>query len=223
MQLYTVVENNDNATKTVDGIYVEKKNYSNKELVEFIEIAKYYYIHIHTETESTDFNDNYSDSWDNYINCNYLNLVIKDDKLYGFIASGLSTYNGDFVVLTFDKPELKLIDGSVYSSIDKTFKLKKYDLPEEALDLIQNVRITRSYKCFRVIKEEEKFDSEGTDSYFINGFDCVVEDGKVLCIKCCDRTFVLDDFTTYEQNYVVDSVVGVVKYRYYYHIVMNKI
>ena len=131
--------------------------------------------------------------------------------------------NKDFVILTFDKTELILIDGSVYSSIDKTFKLKKYDLPVEVLDLVQSVRITRDYKCYKIVDEKEKFDTEGSDTYFINGFDCIVENGKVLGIKCCDRTFILHDLSTYKQDYTVDNVYGSVKYRNYYHIEMNKI
>lgn len=223
MELYTVVEKNENATKVLGGIYLEKKEYPNKQVKKFIDVAKYYYVKIYTETESTDFNDRYSDSWTNYIGCNFLNVVIKDDEVYGFIANGLGRDNDDFVVLTFEKRELKLIDGSVYSSVDKTFTLCEYDLPEEALDLVQNIRITRSYKCFKLKDDKEKLDIEGSTTYFLNAFDCIISEGEVLGVKCCDRTFMLADETTFIQDYIEEKVHGSMKYRYYYHIELNKI
>lgn len=223
MELYTVVERNENAKKALGGIYILKKEYSNKEVNKFLEIAKHYYIHIHTETDSTDFNDRYSDSWDNYITCNYLNLVIKEDELFGFIAYGLGKYDEDVVILTFDKTELTLLDGSCYSSIDRTFKLKKYDLCEEVLDLVQTLRVTRKYKCYKLVDEKEVFDSEGSDTYFLNGFDFVVLDGKAKEVKCCGRSFELANLDTYKQEYVVENTHGVVKYRYYYQTVLHKI
>ena len=223
MELFTVVEKNENANKVLGGYYIEKKKYSNKEVSKFIEVAKHYYVKVHTETESTDFNDRYSDSWDNYIGCNTLNLVIKEDEVYGFIASGLRKHDEDFVVLTFDKPKLTLIDGSVYSSVDKTYTLHKYNLPIEALDLVQKVTVTRRFKCYKLVDGVEKFDSEGATIFYLNAFDAVIEDDKVLGVKCCDKIFLTDDLSTHNQEYVEEHTLGVIKYRYYYNIVLNKI
>ena len=216
MELYTVVEPNDNAVKAIGGIYIEKKEYSNKELKKYLEIAKHYYIHIYTETESTDFNDRYSDSWSKDIPCNYLNLVIKEDQLYGFIAYGLERLR-EIVILTFEKDSLRLFDGSDYSSIDREFTLKKYAFDEAVLDIPMKYKVTRTQTSYKV-KNDELVEPplEGRATYNLTCFDVVVSDGMPVGIKVGEVSFDLNNPETFVQEVISDDILGVQKYHNIY-------
>ena len=202
MELYTVVEKNDNAIKAVGGIYIEKKKYKKSELKSYLEIAKHYYVKVRSVSDSTDFNDRYHDEWTNYLPCNHLNMVIKEDKLYGFIAYGLARFEEDVVILTFEKNELTLCDGSCYSSIDRTFTLNKYEFNEEIY-----------YK----IKDGVEVDpNTGSATHYFMAFDVIVKDNKPVGLKTEKVLFDLLNPATFKQELVEEDVLGAQRYKNYY-------
>lgn len=217
MQLYTVVsECDENTIKAKGGIYIQKKEYSKKELAKYLEIAKHYYVKIHTETYETDFNDDYHDSWTNYIACNHLNMVIKDDELYGFVAYGLGRNEEDCVVLTFKNDTLRLYDGSDYSNIDREFYLLKYVFEEEVLDIPTKYKLVREATYYKIKNNEETDAETYISSYYFTCFDVVLEEGKPVALKTDKVVVNLNNPETFKQEFVEENVLGVQKYRIYY-------
>lgn len=214
MELYTVTEN-INGFKTIDGLYIEKKKYSNKELKKFLQIAKHYYIFVETESNSTDFNDSYSDSWTNIYPCNKLNLVIKNDEVFGFVACGLDKLNDELIIVNFDKEHYHTYDGSCYSNISKDYYLKKYEFSDDVLNAAIKYKLKHEVTYYKVKDGQEIFDETFYNEIYFNAFDILILDNKTLVLKYKQLEFNLCDEKTFVQNVVEEEVLGVITYRKY--------
>lgn len=193
MKLFTITNEENHEIVTYDNIYLRKAEYSRKECRAFIEEAKKYYFSYNVESESTDFNDRYSSSSIRYYQINLSNIVIKEDKFYGVIASGLGRFDNAYVICTFDKLSVNIYDGSCYSYVDKTYTLHKYDLPQEALDFVYKYKIVMDNKVYKFKNNEEILDSSQIISYYLCAGDVIMENGLPIGVKCEGHEYLLNN------------------------------
>ena len=215
MELFTVVNDSSDTIKCNSNIFIKKMEYSSVLLEQFIDVIKHYYVKMVGESEDTDFNDRYSSSWTNIFPCNLENVVIKDDKVFGFIVSGLNQVNEKLIVLTFDNDHYNYYDGSCYSYIEKDYYLKKYDFDSIYLDIAVSHKVKKSYKIYKIIDGKEVLDTEGEQTFDLTAFDIKEENGNILIVKN-DILFKYKDENSYIQENVKEYVLGVVSYREYF-------
>ena len=215
MELYTVINEEKYDVLANGTIKLKKASYSRRQCVEFLEEAKKYYYTRCIESESTDFNDRYSDSVTYYEQVNLDNIVIKENKFYGVIVVGLGEYDKKYIICTLDDNKYKDFDGSVYSYVDKTYTLKEYNLPEEALDFVFKYYIELDVEVYRQISEGEEFESKNTLKYYLTAFNVIMVDGKAVGVKYKEHEYRLDDLESMVYKYMEVKTYGH-KFNYYY-------
>lgn len=215
MELFTIANENDYEIKSYNKVYLKKISYSEEECIKILNEAKNYFFTRKIESESTDFNDRYSSSTTYYEQINYSNLVVKDNKFNGVVANGLGRYDDFYMVCTLEKIEASWYDGSVYSYIEKTYKLRKYDFPEEALEFIHKYHIHLNLIAKKVVDDEEILDFENNVDYYLTAFDVILVDGVAVGLKYNDHEFRLDVPGSIENKYVEVKYYAS-KFNYYY-------
>ena len=215
MKLFTITNEENHEIVTFDDIYLRKAEYSKKECKAFIEEAKKYYFTYLVESEDTDFNDRYSSSTKYYYQINLSNIVIKEDKFYGVVVSGLGRFNREYIICTFDEKEINIYDGSCYSYVDKTYTLCEYNLPQEALDFVFKYKIVMHQRVCKFINNEDIFDSESETSYYITAYDVIMENGIAVGLKYQGHEYLLNNPESLIYN-VTEEKSYDCKYHYYY-------
>ena len=183
MEIYTIATSDDYDVEANNNIYLKKVSYTFEESNRLLEVAKkYYYIYL-VESESTDFNDRYSSSNTYYEQINKSNMIVKDNEFYGVIVYGLEKHQKEFYVCTLDNVEYNNFDGSCYSYVDKTYTLREYNLPQEALDFVHKYHISLNIISYKITDSGEEFDFESNHEYYLTAFDVIMENGKAVGLK----------------------------------------
>ena len=203
MKLFTIATQQDHEIKTYNKHFIKLAYYTNEQCAQFLQSAKYYYIKLHGESESTDFNDNYSDSWTSYWPITLQNIVVKDGKFFGVVVCGNAKYDRDYIICTLNEPKAHWYDGSDYSSTSKDYYLQKYDLPECALDFAQAYHIAQVTNEYKKGNEGREDSLKQTYNYthLLMADDVLVENGLAIGVKHGDRTYLLADPTTLIQTF----------------------
>ena len=216
MELFTVVNKNDKAIKISKNIYVEKKEYDDEKAIEFARFAKSYYIKIRIISESTDFNDRYSDDVTRYVPCNWNNMVIKDGNLYGFIACGLEKYDSNnYVTLTFDDSKVSEYDGNCYSSMEKFYNLEKYDFNEEIISVANRYKLVRNVTYYKIRNGQKKHKETYKTEIYFTAFDVAIENDKPIGLKYADTIFKISDVNE-KISIFKENMLGAQLYHEYY-------
>ena len=125
MELYVI--NDKSELETYNKIKYEKKEYSGEILDNILNVASKYHIKEIYDYYYTDFNDNDSEYSSTFNEIKDESIVVKDDEFYGIYLKGGSMYKSYEVIVTLDKPEVKVGDGSSYSYTYWTWILMKKD------------------------------------------------------------------------------------------------
>lgn len=207
MKLFTLTTSNDHEIVTYHKQYLKLVEYSDDLCQQFLQSAKYYYIKLHAESESTDFNDSYSDSWTNYYPITLQNILVANGNFVGAVVQGTGKYEHSYVICTLDTPKAHWYDGSDYSSTSKDYFLLKYDLPECALDIAKDYVITQTslqYKKGNGTKPDKLLETYHY-THLLMAFDVLVENDVAVGVKKFDHTFLLADKSTLEYKVVADD------------------
>ena len=207
MKLHTLATPQNHEIVTYHKQYLKLVDYSNEDCQKLLDEAKYYYIKMCAESESTDFNDNYSDSWTNYYPITLQNILVANGKFVGAVAQGTGKYGRSYVICTLDIPKAHWYDGSDYSHVSKDFFLQKYDLPVSALDVAKDYHIEQTSLQYKKgdDSEQDKLLQTYHHTHLLMAFDVVVEDGVAIGVKQFEHTFLLDDQSTWEYKVVSDD------------------
>ena len=202
MKLYTIATQQDCEIVTYHKQYLKLAEYTQAHCQRLMDQAKYYYVKLHGESESTDFNDNYSDSWTNYYPITLQNILVANGNFVGAVVQGTGKYERSYVICTIDAPKAHWYDGSDYSSTSKDYFLLKYDLPECALDIAKDYVISQT--SLQYIKGNGSKPDKLTDTYnythLLMAFDVLVENGVAIGVKKFDHTFLLADQSTWSKQ-----------------------
>ena len=207
MKLFTLTTSTDHEIVTYHKQYLKLVEYSDDLCQQFLQSAKYYYVKMHAESESTDFNDNYSDSWTNYYPITLQNILVANGNFAGAVVQGTGKYERSYVICTLDTPKAHWYDGSDYSSTSKDYFLLKYDLPECALDIAKDYVITQTslqYKKGNGTKPDKLLETYHY-THLLMAFDVLVENDVAVGVKKFDHTFLLADKSTLEYKVVADD------------------
>ena len=202
MKLHTLATQQNHEIVTYHKQYLKLVEYTQADCQRLMDQAKYYYIKLHAESESTDFNDNYSDSWTNYYPITLQNILVANGNFVGAVVQGTGKYERSYVICTLDTTKAHWYDGSDYSSTSKDYFLLKYDLPECALDIAKDYVITQT--SLQYTKGNGSKPDKLTDTYnythLLMAFDVLVENGVAIGVKKFDHTFLLADQSTWSQQ-----------------------
>ena len=202
MKLHTLATQQNYEIVTYHKQYLKLVEYTQADCQRLMDQAKYYYIKLHAESESTDFNDNYSDSWTNYYPITLQNILVANGNFVGAVVQGTGKYERSYVICTIDAPKAHWYDGSDYSSTSKDYFLLKYDLPECALDIAKDYVITQT--SLQYTKGNGSKPDKLTDTYnythLLMAFDVLVENGVAIGVKKFDHTFLLADQSTWSKQ-----------------------
>ena len=182
MLFYTVTDKKEGALALPKNVFVIKEEYGSADAQAFLSYAKAFYIRIDTESDTTDFNDRYHDSWTRIVPCNAENLLIKDGIPFGFIAYGLAKFESPYIVLTEDAPKAWDGENSGYSSLDRDFRLCRYEKSEAVTDVASRYRLIMQAKEYklkdgRIMKKTEEVSERIT---YFTAFDVVEDEGSFL-------------------------------------------
>ena len=216
MLFYTVTPKKEGALALTKNLFVAKEEYFAAEAQAFLSYAKAFYIRIHTTSETTDFNDRYSDSWTQVIPCNAENLIVKEGAPFGFIACGLDKYKDTYIVLTEAEPRAWDGKNSGYSSLDRDFYLYRYEQSEEAVDIASRYRLVTTVRQYmlkdgRIMEKTEG--KSGRTTYF-TAFD-VTEENGVFLLGTDKVTFRIPEEENEVKELCEDSRFGARDYRTY--------
>lgn len=214
MLLYTVTHESESAIK-MNKIFVEKIEYGAEEVANFLSVAKNYYISLRTISESTDFNDRYSDDTTIDFPCNATNMIIKDNQIYGFIAFGNERHTDEIMIIKMGEKEVTYYDGSGYSSTERIATLCKYEFSEEVLNFAVKYKLNRKTIYKKLINGEEFEDDVYNSTFYFSAFNVTVENGKPVALNFDGESF--NPLTKEGRNKCVvkESVYGACKYRQY--------
>ncbi len=214
MKLHTVATFSDHQIETYHHQYLKLVEYTDQQCQQLMQQAKYYYVKMDGERESTDFNDRYSDSWTSFFPITLENILVEDGKFVGAVVSGTVTKRC-YVICTLQSPKANWYDGSSYSYTNKDYFLMQYDLPTSALDFAQTYHValeSKEYKRGNGTKAD-KLESTYNYVYPLMAWDVIVLDGIAVGAKHNDRTYLIgDDSTLTHQIVENDSYVST---RYY--------
>lgn len=202
MKLFTLATSTDYEIITYHKQYLKLVEYTDELCQQFLQSSKHYYIKLHGESESTDFNDNYSDSWTNYYPITLQNILVANGKFAGAVVCGTEKYAKNYIICTTDTPKAHWYDGSGYSSTSKDYFLLQYNLPESALDVAQNYYVaqtTLQYKKGNGTKPDKLTDTYNY-THLLTAFDVVVEDDVAIGVKLFDHIFLLADQSTWTKQ-----------------------
>ncbi|MBO5866590.1 MAG: hypothetical protein J6Q55_00855 [Clostridia bacterium] len=202
MKLHTLATQPDHEIVTYHKQYLKLVEYTQADCQRLMDQAKYYYIKMHGESESTDFNDNYSDSWTNYYPITLQNILVANGNFVGAVVQGTGKYERSYVICTIDASKAHWYDGSDYSSTSKDYFLLKYDLPECALDIAKDYVISQTslqYKKGNGSKPDKLTDTYNY-THLLMAFDVLVENGVAIGVKKFDHTFLLADQSTWSKQ-----------------------
>ena len=207
MKLYTIATQQDCEIVTYHKQYLKLAEYTQADCKRLMDQAKYYYVKLHGESESTDFNDNYSDSWTNYYPITLQNILVANGNFVGAVVQGTDKYERSYVICTLDTPNAHWYDGSDYSSTSKDYFLLKYDLPECALDIAKDYVITQTslqYKKGNGTKPDKLIETYHY-THLLMAFDVIVENDVAIGVNKFDHTFLLADQSTLEHKVIADD------------------
>ena len=93
-----------------------------------LNVAKKYFIHVSIESESTDFNDNYSDTYYKNYFIEPENIVVKNNEFYGVKVTATGDYSEKRTdILKLSDGALSINMGSEYARVCSTFRFLKLD------------------------------------------------------------------------------------------------
>lgn len=202
MKLHTLATQQNHEIVTYHKQYLKLVEYTQADCQRLMDQAKHYYIKMHGESESTDFNDNYSDSWTNYYPITLQNILVANGNFVGAVVQGTGKYERSYVICTLDTTKAHWYDGSDYSSTSKDYFLLKYDLPECALDIAKDYVITQTSLQYQKGNgsKPDKLTDTCNYTHLLMAFDVLVENGVAIGVKKFDHTFLLADQSTWSQQ-----------------------
>ena len=193
MKLFTIATKKEYEIETYHHEYIKKVEYSEADCKRFLEEAKKYYCKYIWESESTDFNDRYSDSSVSYYQINYENMIIKDNEFYGAVVCGLARHNSRYIICTLEKLNARYYDGSDYSYVEQNYQLQKYELPTSAIDFVQEYYIDKVIKYYTERERGDKLKDEYHYEITLTAFDVVMVDGVAVGLKYDGHEYRLDN------------------------------
>ncbi len=203
MKLHTLATKQNHEIVTYHKQYLKLVEYTQADCQRLMDQAKHYYIKMHAESESTDFNDRYSDSWTRLFPITLQNILVANGNFVGAVVQGTGKYQRNYVICTLNTPKAHWYDGSDYSSTSKDYFLLKYDLPECALDFAQ------AYHIAQVTQEYKKGANGNPDTlqktynytHLLMAFDVIVQNQVAVGAKYGDHTYLLADPATISQTF----------------------
>ena len=198
MKLHTVATFSDHQIETYHHQYLKLVDYTEQQCQELMQQAKHYYVKLYGESESTDFNDRYSDCWTRFYPITLQNVLVEDGKFAGVVVYGTEKYDDCHIVCTLQEPKAHWYDGSDYSSISRDYFLMKYDLPICALDFAQTYHVALESKEYKRRNGTKADKLENTYNYVypLMAWDVIVQDGIAVGAKHNDHTYLIGDAST---------------------------
>lgn len=214
MVLYTVVTGDNYEAIANNNIRLRKIKYSKKQYQSILLEAMNYYYSRRIVSDETDLNDRYHDDVTYFEQINALNLVVKDDKFYGAIVSGLERFDGHFIVCTLDNMIIEDSEINGYNSIDRTYKILKYDLPLAAKEFVHKYYIILKSSSYKVIDGKEVLHSECELNKYLLANSVILEDGVAVGALYEEHEFILNKPETMEFTKMTVDRYGITYHNY---------
>jgi hypothetical protein len=211
--LYTVVTGDDYDIKTNNNTCLRKIKYSLKQYKSILLEAMNYYSK-RIVSDEIDLNDRYHDDVTYYNQINALNLVVKDDKFYGVVVSGLGRSDDYFIISTLDNMIVEDSKINGYNSIDCTYKILESNLPLVAKEFDYKYHITWHSESYKVIDGKEVLVLEYKNDCFLLA-DCVLlEDGVAVGVVFKEHEFRINNPETMQYKKMTTDFYGITYHNY---------